>query len=142
VKVVKNKCAPPFRTAEFDILFGLGISREGGLIDLGVEQNIVRKSGAWYTYEGDQLGQGKENARNFLRDNPDLANEIEKKIKEKLGVGARLDAEAPDKADKEPASGAGLRAVPNVAGATAAGAGGATGGRGVTRVTGGPGGAG
>jgi recombination protein RecA len=135
VKVVKNKLAPPFRTAEFDILFGLGISREGGLIDLGVEQNIVRKSGAWYTYEGDQLGQGKENARNFLRDNPDLANEIEKKIKEKLGVGPRLDAEA---ADKEPASGTALRAVPNVAAATAAGA---SGGRGVTRVTGGPGGA-
>ena len=112
MKVVKNKVAPPFKTAEFDILFGTGISREGGLIDLGVEQNIVRKSGAWYTYEGDQLGQGKENARNFLRDNPDLANEIEKKIKEKLGVGARLDAEA---ADKEPASGAGLRAVPNAA---------------------------
>jgi len=101
----------------------------------------VRKSGAWYTYEGDQLGQGKENARNFLRDNPDLANEIEKKIKEKLGVGARLDAEAADKADKEPASGAGLRAVPNVAADTAAAAGG-TSGRGVTRVTGGPGGAG
>jgi recombination protein RecA len=138
VKVVKNKLAPPFRTAEFDILFGVGISREGGLIDLGVEQNIVRKSGAWYTYEGDQLGQGKENARNFLRDNPDLANEIEKKIKEKLGVGPRLDAEAPD---KEPASGAGLRAVPNVAAGTAAAAGG-TSGRGVTKVTGGPGGAG
>jgi protein RecA len=93
VKVVKNKCAPPFKNAEFDILYGIGISREGGLIDLGVEQGIVRKSGAWYTYDGDQLGQGKENARNFLRDNPDLANEIEKKIKEKLGVGARLDAE-------------------------------------------------
>ncbi len=93
VKVVKNKLSPPFRSAEFDILYGIGISREGGLIDLGVEQGIVRKSGAWYTYEGDQLGQGKENARNFLRDNPDLANEIEKKIKEKLGVGARLDAE-------------------------------------------------
>jgi recombination protein RecA len=109
--VVVHNCAPPFRTAEFDILFGFGISREGSLIDLGVEQNIVRKSGAWYTYEGDQLGQGKENARSFLRDNPDLANEIEKKIKEKLGVGPRLDAEA---ADKEPAAGAGgLRAVPN-----------------------------
>src|SRR5215469_14899904 len=94
VKVVKNKMSPPFKVAEFDILYGVGISREGGLIDLGVEQSIVRKSGAWYTYEGDQLGQGKENARNFLRDNPDLANEIEKKIKEKLGVGARLDAEA------------------------------------------------
>jgi recombination protein RecA len=93
VKVVKNKLSPPFRTAEFDILYGIGISREGGLIDLGVEQGIVRKSGAWYTYDGDQLGQGKENARNFLRDNPDLTNEIEKKIKEKLGVGAKLDAE-------------------------------------------------
>jgi recombination protein RecA len=95
VKVVKNKCSPPFKTAEFDILYGVGISREGSLIDLGVEQSIVRKSGAWYTYEGDQLGQGKENARNFLRSNPDLANEIEKKIKEKLGVGARLDVDAP-----------------------------------------------
>jgi recombination protein RecA len=93
IKVVKNKCAAPFKTAEFDILFGTGISREGGLIDLGVEQGIVRKSGAWYTYEGDQLGQGKENARTFLRDNADLANEIEKKIKEKLGVGPRLDAD-------------------------------------------------
>jgi recombination protein RecA len=94
VKVVKNKVSPPFRTAEFDILYGQGISREGGLIDLGVDQGIVRKSGAWYTYEGDQLGQGKENARNFLRQNPDLANEIEKKIKEKLGVGARPEADA------------------------------------------------
>ncbi len=95
VKVVKNKLSPPFKTAEFDILYGVGISREGSLIDLGVEQSIVRKSGAWYTYEGDQLGQGKENARNFLRDNPDVANEIEKKIKEKLGVGARIDADSP-----------------------------------------------
>jgi len=93
IKVVKNKLAAPFRTAEFDILFGIGISKEGGLIDLGVEQGIVRKSGAWYTYQGDQLGQGKENARAFLRDNPDLANEIEKKIKEKLGVGPRLDGD-------------------------------------------------
>ena len=91
IKVVKNKMSPPFKTAEFDILYGVGISREGSLIDLGVEQGIVRKAGAWYTYEGDQLGQGKENARNFLRDNDDVANEIEKKIKEKLGVGPRLD---------------------------------------------------
>jgi recombination protein RecA len=135
VKVVKNKVAPPFRTAEFDILFGFGISREGGLIDLGVEQSIVRKSGAWYTYEGDQLGQGKENARNFLRDNPDLANEIEKKIREKLGVGARLDAEA---VDKEQAAGGSLRAVPAADAATA----GPAGGRGVARVAGEPGGAG
>ena len=94
VKVVKNKMAPPFKQAEFDILYGVGISREGGLIDLGVEHGFVRKSGAWYTYEGDQLGQGKENARGFLRDNPDLSDELEKKIKEKLGVGARVDAPA------------------------------------------------
>jgi recombination protein RecA len=94
VKVVKNKMASPFKSAEFDILYGIGISREGSLIDLGVEQGIVRKSGAWYTYEGDQLGQGKENARNFLRENEDVADEIEKRIKEKLGVGARLDADA------------------------------------------------
>jgi len=110
VKVVKNKLAAPFRTAEFDILFGIGISKEGGLIDLGVEQGIVRKSGAWYTYQGDQLGQGKENARAFLRDNPDLANEIEKKIKEKLGVGPRLDG---DPADGGPGGGS-LSAVPDV----------------------------
>ncbi|MGH3585614.1 MAG: hypothetical protein ACRDQ0_04765 [Pseudonocardia sp.] len=94
VKVVKNKVAPPFKQAEFDILYGVGISREGSLIDVGVEQALIRKSGAWYTYEGDQLGQGKENARKFLRDNPDVANEIEKRIKEKLGIGAQVDAEA------------------------------------------------
>jgi recombination protein RecA len=96
VKVVKNKVSPPFKQAEFDILYGVGISREGGLIDMGVEHGFVRKSGAWYTYEGDQLGQGKENARAFLRDNPDLADEIEKKIKEKLGVGPRMDTPAVD----------------------------------------------
>jgi recombination protein RecA len=93
VKVVKNKCAPPFKQAEFDILYGHGISKEGSLIDLGVEQGVVRKSGAWYTYEGDQLGQGKENARKFLADNPDIAAEIEKRIKDKLGIGAKLDAD-------------------------------------------------
>ncbi len=82
VKVVKNKMAPPFKQAEFDILYGIGISREGSLIDLGVDMGVVKKSGAWYTYDGDQLGQGKENARAFLLDNPDLANEIEKKIRE------------------------------------------------------------
>jgi recombination protein RecA len=87
VKVVKNKLASPFKQAEFDIMYGKGISREGSLIDVGVEQSIIRKSGAWYTYEGDQLGQGKEKAREFLRENPDVAAEIEKKILEKLGVG-------------------------------------------------------
>ncbi|MEO9240188.1 MAG: recombinase RecA [Jatrophihabitantaceae bacterium] len=95
VKVVKNKVAPPFKQAEFDIVYGQGISREGSLIDVGVDQAIVKKSGAWYTYDGDQLGQGKENVRNFLRDNPEVADEIEKKIKEKLGVGARLTEDAP-----------------------------------------------
>ncbi len=95
VKVVKNKVSAPFKQAEFDIVYGQGISREGSLLDVGVEQSIIRKSGAWYTYEGDQLGQGKENARGFLRDNPDLADEIEKKIKEKLGVGPQIDEEAP-----------------------------------------------
>ncbi|MFB9928884.1 recombinase RecA [Amycolatopsis halotolerans] len=94
VKVVKNKMAPPFKQAEFDILYGVGVSREGSLIDMGVDQGILRKSGAWYTYEGDQLGQGKENARKFLRDNPDIANEIEKRIKEKLNIGPQVDAEA------------------------------------------------
>ncbi|MFD7656908.1 recombinase RecA [Actinosynnema sp. NPDC059797] len=101
VKVVKNKVAPPFKQAEFDILYGQGISREGSLIDMGVDQGILRKSGAWYTYEGDQLGQGKENARKFLRENPDVANEIEKRIKEKLGIGATLDTEEPAPAPVE-----------------------------------------
>ncbi len=92
VKVVKNKMAPPFKLAEFDILYGEGISREGSLIDVGVDTGIVKKSGAWYTYEGDQLGQGKENARAFMRDNPDLALEIEKRIREALGLDAKADA--------------------------------------------------
>jgi recombination protein RecA len=91
VKVVKNKVAPPFKQAEFDMIYGTGISKEGSLIDVGVEQGFVRKSGAWYTYEGDQLGQGKENARKFLKENPDIAGEIEKRIKEKLGIGPKLD---------------------------------------------------
>jgi recombination protein RecA len=99
VKVVKNKVAAPFKQAEFDILYGHGISWEGGLIDMGVEHGFVRKAGAWYTYEGDQLGQGKENARNFLRDNPQLAEEIELKIKRKLGIGPKAaEDEAPAEA--------------------------------------------
>ena len=97
--VVVHNCAPPFKQAEFDMIYGHGISKEGSLIDVGVEQGIVRKSGAWYTYEGDQLGQGKENARKFLRENPDVAAEIEKRIKEKLGVGPQLDNEAPAPVD-------------------------------------------
>ena len=87
VKVVKNKLAAPFKQAEFDIMFGEGISREGGLIDFGVEQDIVKKSGAWYTFDGEQLGQGKENSRRFLKENPAIADTIEKKIRHKLGIG-------------------------------------------------------
>ena len=86
VKVVKNKVAPPFKTAEFDILYGEGTSREGEIIDLGVEAKIVDKSGAWYAYQGEKIGQGKDNAREFLRENPDVALEIENKVREALGV--------------------------------------------------------
>ena len=99
VKVVKNKMAAPFKQAEFDIIYGVGISREGSLIDFGVEQGIVKKSGAWYTYEGDQLGQGKENSRNFLLENTAIADEIERKIKAKLGIGVpRAVADLPEDA--------------------------------------------
>ncbi|RZI81515.1 MAG: recombinase RecA [Rubrivivax sp.] len=86
VKVVKNKVAPPFKTAEFDILYGEGISREGEVIDLGVVAKIVDKSGAWYAYQGEKIGQGKDNSREFLRENPALAHEIENKIRESMGV--------------------------------------------------------
>jgi recombination protein RecA len=107
VKVVKNKMAAPFKQAEFDIIYGVGISREGSLLDFGVEQEIVKKSGAWYTYEGEQLGQGKENSRNFLLENPAIADEIEKKIKVKLGIGvprAVADLPAEDAAVEETAA--------------------------------------
>ena len=106
VKVVKNKMAPPFKQAEFDILYGVGISREGSLIDFGVEHGIVKKSGSWYTYDGDQLGQGKENARNFLLKNPDIAATIETQIKQKLGIGGAVAEEvaaADDLAKRRPA---------------------------------------
>jgi recombination protein RecA len=88
VKVVKNKCAPPFRLAEFDIIYGQGISKEGSLIDVGVAVEIIKKSGAWFTYEGEQLGQGKENARAFLKEHADLAAEIERKIREAVGMAS------------------------------------------------------
>ncbi len=107
VKVVKNKVAPPFRQAEFDIIYGVGISREGSLIDLGVEEGIVRKAGAWYTYEGDQLGQGKENSRTFLREHTDIAQEIERRILEKVGVvkvsvdAAAIDADEDSEVEDE-----------------------------------------
>jgi recombination protein RecA len=101
VKVVKNKVAPPFRQAEFDIMYGKGISREGSLIDIGVDLGIVNKSGAWYTYEGEQLGQGKENAKTFLSENPELMMDIDEKIRRQVGVGAEDDAEAAADADAE-----------------------------------------
>jgi len=93
LKVVKNKVSPPFKQAEFDIIYGEGISREGSLIDMGVDNGIVKKSGSWFTYEGDQLGQGKEKARMHLRENPEIAQEIEVKIKKKLGVGEFAEVE-------------------------------------------------
>ena len=97
-KVVKNKMAPPFKQAEFDIVYGKGFSREGSIIDMGVEAGIVRKSGSWFTYGDDQLGQGKENVRQFLVDNPELANEIEQKILVSLGIGEAPD---PDQASQD-----------------------------------------
>ncbi|SJN09576.1 RecA protein [Leucobacter sp. 7(1)] len=101
VKVVKNKMAPPFKQAEFDILYGIGISREGSLIDYGVEQGLIKKSGAWFTYDGDQLGQGMENARRFLIKNADIAAEIEEKILTKLGVNGRKEEPAVEAAPAE-----------------------------------------
>jgi len=86
VKVVKNKVAPPFKSAEFDILYGEGISREGEIVDMGATAGVLEKSGAWYAYRGEKIGQGKDNAREFLRENPDLAYEIENKIRESMGV--------------------------------------------------------
>jgi recombination protein RecA len=91
VKIVKNKVAPPFRQAEFDVMYGEGISREGDLVDKGVELNIVEKSGTWFSYGGDRLGQGRENAKAFLKQNPDTAAAIELKLRQALGLA---DAEA------------------------------------------------
>ena len=103
VKVVKNKVSPPFREAIFDIMYGSGISREGEIIDMGVEADIVEKSGAWYSYNGDRIGQGKDNAREFLKENPEIAKEIEAKIREKLGVksGGTLISETLDDEEME-----------------------------------------
>jgi recombination protein RecA len=110
VKVVKNKVAPPFRLAEFEILYGHGISREGEIIDLGVKENIVEKSGSWYSYNGERVGQGKENARDFLIQNPEIANEIDRQIRERLlpkkasaAAAAAEAAEAADDAEEDAA---------------------------------------
>jgi recombination protein RecA len=103
-KVVKNKMAPPFKQAEFDIMYGKGISREGSVIDLGVDLGIVKKSGAWFTYEGEQLGQGREKAKEFLVDNPELMVEITDKVMRKAGIGAsdELVEVEPEAVDAEP----------------------------------------
>jgi len=117
VKVVKNKVAPPFRQAEFDVMFGGGISREGSLLDVAVEYDVVRKSGAWYTYDGDQLGQGRENAKRFLRENPEVAMQLQARVLAAVGLGgAAAEAEEPPKrrvsrSAAVPASGEGDDAV-------------------------------
>jgi recombination protein RecA len=100
-KVVKNKLAPPFRLAEFDIMFGEGISREGSLLDVAVDQGIVKKSGAWYTYDNDQLGQGRENSKRFLRENPEIAVQLQAKVLEAVGLLEPDDAEAVDETRDE-----------------------------------------
>jgi recombination protein RecA len=96
VKVVKNKVAPPFRQAEFDVMYGEGTSREGEILELGVLHGVLEKSGAWYIHNGDRLGQGKDNSRDFLKENPALAKEIEAKIREKAGVVKPVPASAED----------------------------------------------
>ncbi len=105
VKVVKNKCAPPFRQAEFDIMYGSGISREGSLLDVAVDQGIVKKSGAWYTYEGEQLGQGRENVKVFLAESPELMIELHERVRRAAGIGDVVepsDRLGTDPADDEP----------------------------------------
>ena len=100
VKVVKNKMAPPFKSAEFDMLYGEGISREGSALDMAIQVGVVKKSGSWFTYEGDQLGQGRENVRNFLKDNPAITEEIENKVKVEFGLIDPMDQFAEDDATK------------------------------------------
>jgi recombination protein RecA len=101
VKVVKNKVAPPFKQAEFDIMYGKGISREGSLLDVGVELGIVKKSGAWFTYEGEQLGQGRENAKTFLSENIDMMLEISERIRQEVGIEPVDESELDITADDE-----------------------------------------
>ena len=116
VKVVKTKVSPPFKTAEFDILFGEGISREGEILDMAVEAKLLEKSGAWYAYNGEKIGQGRDNAREFLRENPALSREIENKVRESLGIPllaaeagsaeAKAESDAKAKADAKAAKAA------------------------------------
>ncbi|MGD0942614.1 MAG: DNA recombination/repair protein RecA, partial [Terracidiphilus sp.] len=96
VKIVKNKVAAPFREAEFDILYGEGISREGDVLDLAVTHNIVEKSGAWYSYAGERIGQGRENTRGFLKENKDIFAKMDAEVRKKLGIGMAAPAEVPE----------------------------------------------
>jgi recombination protein RecA len=107
VKVAKNKMAPPFRLAEFDIMFGQGISREGSLLDVAVEHGVVNKSGAWFTFDDDQLGQGRENAKRFLRENPEVAMQLQAKVYELVGLGDTPEGEATEEEATEEVSTAG-----------------------------------
>jgi recombination protein RecA len=101
VKVAKNKMAPPFRLAEFDIMFGHGISREGSLLDVAVDNGVVNKSGAWYTFDDDQLGQGRENSKRFLRENPEVAMQLQAKVYEAMGLGDSKEAEHAEREQAE-----------------------------------------
>ena len=110
IRVVKNKIAPPFKEAEFDIMFGEGISREGDILDLAANTGVVNKSGAWYAYEGDKIGQGRENAKQFLKQNPEICHEIEEKVREGFGLdSAGIDEEKAEKAQKEKTEAAGKK---------------------------------
>ena len=93
IKVVKNKVAPPFKEAEFDIMFGKGISREGDILDLAAKINVIEKSGAWYSYQGDKIGQGRENAKLFLKDNPDIMAAVERHVRQEMGLPVSDDEE-------------------------------------------------
>ena len=110
IRVVKNKIAPPFKEAEFDIMFGEGISREGDILDLAANTGVVNKSGAWYAYEGDKIGQGRENAKQFLKQNPEICHEIEERVREGFGLdSAGIDEEKAEKAQKEKTEAAGKK---------------------------------
>lgn len=102
IKVVKNKVAPPFKVAEFDIMFGTGISREGDILDLAAECNVINKSGAWYAYEGNKIGQGRENAKKFLKDNPEICQAVEEKVRVAYGLdGENLPQEGQEQSDEK-----------------------------------------
>ncbi|MEK6709716.1 MAG: recombinase RecA [Nitrospinota bacterium] len=112
VRVVKNKLSPPFRTAEFDIMFGMGVSREGDVLDLAVDKNVVQKTGAWYTFGEERIGQGRENVKKFLKDTPDIFAEIERQVRTAMGIGAPAPASAPPAPASAPAAPAKAAAKP------------------------------